>query len=70
MEEVLSRFGSAPSVSTEDGDPCESDLRPGRFQEPLSTIGEGKGVIATIGPRPGEDRAEAGDRESPVLPEA
>lgn len=57
-------------MSVEDIDPREPELSLIRFQEPLSTIGEGKGVIATIGPRPGEDRAEEGDKEPPVFPEA
>lgn len=67
---MLSRSGSAPRVSTEDIDPRERDLSAVRFQESLSIIGEGRGVIATIGPRPGEERAEAGDKESPVFPDA
>lgn len=57
-------------MSTEDIDPCEPDLWPLRFQEPVSNIGDGKGVIVTIGPRPGEERAEAGDKEPAVFPEA
>ena len=39
------------------------------FQRPGDTtlvIGEGNGVISAKGPSPGEESAEAGDREPPV----
>ena len=29
-------------------------------------MGEGSGVMSTSGPRPGEEKAEAGDSEPPV----
>lgn len=34
--------------------------------EPQAVMGEGRGVISSIGPKPGEDTAEAGEREPPV----
>ncbi len=54
-------------------DPREPDLSTSLFHdpgEPLSTIGEGRGVIVTIGPSPGEENAEEGDKEPSVLLDA
>lgn len=41
------------------------DLLQGRG-EPAAVTGEGRGVMSIIGPKPGEDTAEAGEREPPV----
>lgn len=44
----------------------ESWLSSDPLGEPQAVTGEGRGVMSSIGPKPGEDTAEAGEREPPV----
>lgn len=44
----------------------ESWLSSDLLGEPQAVTGEGRGVISSTGPKPGEDTAEAGEREPPV----
>lgn len=53
------------------GNPASGDLFPSiaRCQGPgeaLAVMGEGRGVISTRGPKPGEEKAEAGESEPAV----
>lgn len=71
--DVASLFDMVPIVSIDDTESREPLLSAARLQVPeelLSTIGEGSGVTATIGPRPGDETAEAGDKEPAVLLDA
>ncbi len=53
----------ACSLSPQSFNPLSIDVLP-YPGEPQPEIGEGNGVISTNGPTPGEDREEAGVRES------
>lgn len=55
----------AISSAAADLESCESRLLRSLFHlpgEPEGVTGDGNGVISTMGPSPGEDKAEAGER--------
>lgn len=57
------RFAISSAVA--DLESCESRLLRSLFHlpgEPEGVTGDGNGVMSTMGPKPGEDKAEAGER--------